>query len=350
MDLMSVEDNSKVYLDFYINLALQSKQVIDTLVTELQCLQAKVKTKQVKIEVSEVLQKTSAFKTNSIQPTPNIQKVEYDDATEELQLNRASVAQNHTQSQVQNPNESGHNLHSYFPHNSETEKEIVVENRNTIQNNLFWQNPYEVAFEANEDMSHQVETTIQEKYPPIHESFDPETEQEISHNQEHAPIQSNPVEAKVEEEEVVPEGFEFECPICDKTFSDNNSYLEHEKSHIQTQLKPHKCTTCSKAFSNPSLLDRHNRVHTGEKEVYCTTCGKGFSQKAALVYHVRVHTNERPYQCQYIDCGKSFKTAGQLTGHKRSHTGEKPFRCNTCGYEATHASHMKDHQRLHTAQ
>ena len=104
MDMMlPLQDNSKVYLDFYINLALQSKQVIDTLVTELQCLQAKVETKQVKIEVSEVLQKTSAFKTNSIQPTPDIQKVEYDD-TEELQLNRASVAQNHTQSQAQNPN------------------------------------------------------------------------------------------------------------------------------------------------------------------------------------------------------------------------------------------------------
>ena len=55
MDDIFVEDNSKVYLDFYINLALQSKQVIDTLVTELQCLQAKVETKQVKIEISEKL-------------------------------------------------------------------------------------------------------------------------------------------------------------------------------------------------------------------------------------------------------------------------------------------------------
>ena len=271
MDLMSVEDNSKVYLDFYINLALQSKQVIDTLVTELQCLQAKVKTKQVKIEVSEVLQKTSAFKTNSIQPTPNIQKVEYDDATEELQLNRASVAQNHTQSQAQNPNESGNNLHSYFPHNSETENEIVVENTNTIQNNQFWQNPDEVAFEANENKSHQTETVIQYVYD--FESVGTEHVQELGGNQKDTPIQSNPVEVKVAEDKEVPEGFEFECPICEKTFPDNNSYLEHEKSHIQTQLKSHKCKTCSKAFSNPSLLDRHNRVHTGEKEVYCTSCG-----------------------------------------------------------------------------
>ena len=79
MDMIPVEDNSKVYLDFYINLALQSKQVIDTLVTELQCLQAKVETKQVKIEVSEQLQKSSVFLNDSIQ---NIQQKEEYEASE----------------------------------------------------------------------------------------------------------------------------------------------------------------------------------------------------------------------------------------------------------------------------
>ena len=164
MDLMSVEDNSKVYLDFYINLALQSKQVIDTLVTELITLQSKVNNKQVKIEFSEQLQKSPVFFANLIQPTQDIQKQEYE-ATEEFhetksyQDSRTSVA--HNQYQIQNSNKSGNNFHSNGVSNSSISEKMIVENTNTIQNNQFWQNPDEVAFEANENKSHQTETVIQ---------------------------------------------------------------------------------------------------------------------------------------------------------------------------------------------
>ena len=155
--LMPMEENSNVYLDYYIKLALQSKQVIDTLVKELQTLQAKVETKQVKIEISEKLQKTSVFLTNSNQPTQVIQNEGHEATGKNInypEIKASSVALNHSQSQIQHSNEFGINL-NYGVHTSESSEEIVVEN------NQFWKNADEVKFDANEDMSHQTETAIQ---------------------------------------------------------------------------------------------------------------------------------------------------------------------------------------------
>lgn len=38
------------------------------------------------------------------------------------------------------------------------------------------------------------------------------------------------------------------------------------------------CPDCSKAFSCQSLLERHARVHSGERPFTCNVCLKSFSQ------------------------------------------------------------------------
>ena len=67
------------------------------------------------------------------------------------------------------------------------------------------------------------------------------------------PIHINPIMPDTksqQEDEEVPEGFEFECPICEKTFLDNESYLKHEKIHNLNFVKGklYECPTCFKAF------------------------------------------------------------------------------------------------------
>src|SRR5277367_999180 len=73
--------------------------------------------------------------------------------------------------------------------------------------------------------------------------------------------------------------------------------------------KKYACGTCGKRFQTPSLLKRHEKIHTGGKPFECAECGKRFSQKSHLTQHLRIHTGETPYQCR--NCPKRFNTISE---------------------------------------
>ncbi|XP_046980789.1 zinc finger protein 99-like [Schistocerca americana] len=136
------------------------------------------------------------------------------------------------------------------------------------------------------------------------------------------------------------------CATCNKAFSLALYLRSHERIH--TGERPYMCTTCNKAFSQTSVLLRHEQIHTGEHSYKCTTCSKAFSQASYLHSHERIHTGERPYKC--ITCNKGFSQASVLHSHERVHTGERPYKCVSCNEAFSQASVLHSHERIHTGE
>ncbi|KAH3711263.1 hypothetical protein DPMN_070765 [Dreissena polymorpha] len=51
----------------------------------------------------------------------------------------------------------------------------------------------------------------------------------------------------------------------------------------------HHCPVCKKGFRSPKEVERHMRIHTGEKPHQCHVCPKKFNRKSSLKSHILTH-------------------------------------------------------------
>ncbi|XP_054164737.1 zinc finger protein 64-like [Oppia nitens] len=134
----------------------------------------------------------------------------------------------------------------------------------------------------------------------------------------------------------------FKCDVCDRCFNRSDKLKLHTRSH--TGEKPYQCDQCSYASSDRCSLVKHQRIHTDERPYKCQLCRYASRNSSQLVVHLRTHTGDSPFIC--VLCKAGFKINSDLKRHMKIHTGEKPFECEQCSYKSSIKGNLHMHYKL----
>uniref|UniRef100_A0A3B3IKC3 C2H2-type domain-containing protein n=1 Tax=Oryzias latipes TaxID=8090 RepID=A0A3B3IKC3_ORYLA len=118
------------------------------------------------------------------------------------------------------------------------------------------------------------------------------------------------------------------------------TYKNRRRVKYVTDLKPHSCPQCSKAFRYSSYLKIHMRQHT--ERYFCSVCGHKSTSSSNLKVHMRTHTGEKPFSCEI--CSKKYTNKASMQSHMSVHNAERKYSCDICKKTFAWFTELKYHQ------
>jgi hypothetical protein len=110
--------------------------------------------------------------------------------------------------------------------------------------------------------------------------------------------------------------------------NNNNSETEDGADTDSSLLLMFKCKVCGKGFKHRRSLNRHVKLHSGEKNFHCPYCETAFARSDHLKAHIRTHNNSKPFRCSICQCG--YSTQAALKVHIAHHHSKSKFKCVLC--------------------
>lgn len=151
-------------------------------------------------------------------------------------------------------------------------------------------------------------------------------------------------------------GRPYGCVQCDSKFRSLDEYTAHLRRHSGNS-EPHVCPNCPRRFASARKLKEHSTSHEIERkselkknlekfgDFECRLCDRRFRKKCDLERHERVHSGEKPYEC--LICKGTFQQAHNLTKHMVTHTGMKSYTCDICNKTFGRSDVLARHMHVH---
>ena len=144
------------------------------------------------------------------------------------------------------------------------------------------------------------------------------------------------------------------CGYCFKTFCSRQAMDRHILA-IHASERPFRCGVCKRGYKTSFNMKQH-MAHCTEVDRYlyqeykppglvrnpriCKVCGNQFATNQSLERHMKLHTGEKPYKCEV--CEKSFRDQFGLKQHMITHSESKPYSCH-CGSSFTVEASLRRH-------
>ncbi|XP_065084156.1 zinc finger protein 829-like [Ochlerotatus camptorhynchus] len=130
-------------------------------------------------------------------------------------------------------------------------------------------------------------------------------------------------------------------------YSEGSPESSELKPITRLKKKNFQCNECGKTFNCRSVLEIHQRIHSGKRPYECKECGASFRQEPHLNDHLRIHNAEWPYHCDI--CTSTFRQKQHLKHHiLATHQGVTPFACPHCPKRFARRQNYKLHLKVHS--
>ncbi|KAH7704193.1 hypothetical protein AAVH_28619, partial [Aphelenchoides avenae] len=152
----------------------------------------------------------------------------------------------------------------------------------------------------------------------------------------------------------------YACDECDFQTAHFVSLQRHKRIH--SGEKPYECAICGERFRFCSNVSGHMASRHGSEEgkkYACTECDFRTAFSESLARHRRTHTAEKPYKCEFLHCfrnllvgerpfkcqhcDKAFTSSSALATHVKTHSGEKPYACDFCKHRSAMKANLQRH-------
>ncbi|KAL3215960.1 hypothetical protein MRX96_033315 [Rhipicephalus microplus] len=114
------------------------------------------------------------------------------------------------------------------------------------------------------------------------------------------------------------------------------------------------CEYCSYTSDYRAKLNRHMRLHTGERPYQCEVCGRAFTRKDHLQKHLPTHDGRvlkdslsSDYHHYNNNGNGTLASAASFLGSLLSATSQHPYRCKLCGRGFIQKHHYERHAKTH---